>query len=468
MSNTVESLPEIVQKPVPGSSRVSTLRLGDVVEILITLIFTIVGEDAFGDLAYCPPTCWWGGSGIAKTKVINAVTRALTIGGAGVAVLKPEPGASSIERTSWKCLVASPASRGAGFFGSTPVPFATERGMRIGYPAPEWFDSFPKGPDGRPYGLVFIDEITCVEPRLISFLLESLADRGFNGSYLPGSIRMVAAANPAALAANGYDLPASVANRLGHFAFPVDVEAWHTHLRDRARMLKDGEKPITEAIAALDTLAEQHRMQALYMPELQVETELLTRFTAAAHHHAYGQPDPSSPQSGGPWPSFRTCTMLVDTLAAMRVRHNKASHMAAAMRAFCGDGFEKDYAQFRIANDLPDIEKILAGTSDWVPSPSRMDVSHLVVRAASEKLIGENKLLNGGDRTEITQRAARVWRLLRTMQQTGNADLTVSVAMTLLAEGLKVAGDTVADEVTSRASGLRAKATQTAKTARKP
>jgi hypothetical protein len=162
--------------------------------ILRAALFTPGPNDMWG-----LPILLWGLPGVAKTAVLRQL-----------AVEYDLP----IE-------VLSPACRGEGAFGVTPVP----ANGRMTYPRPDWTDRFEEA--GR--GIVFVDEINLAATHYAGALLGLLADRVLGSYQLPRGVRIVAAANPIDIAAasGGWDLSAPAANRVGHIDWRCpDVQVW--------------------------------------------------------------------------------------------------------------------------------------------------------------------------------------------------------------------------------------------------
>lgn len=75
--------------------------------------------------------------------------------------------------------------------------------------------------------LVFWDELTCLTPGHMAPLLDVVSSRVCGGVPLdPNRIAMIAAANPAEMAAGGWDLPPPMANRLTHLQYALDPAEW--------------------------------------------------------------------------------------------------------------------------------------------------------------------------------------------------------------------------------------------------
>ncbi|MFI6295697.1 ATP-binding protein [Nonomuraea sp. NPDC050790] len=70
-------------------------------------------------------------------------------------------------------------------------------------------------------GILFLDELTTAPPAVQAAMLRVVLERVVGDLALPASVRVVAAANPPALAADGWDLSAPLANRFVHLDWVV-------------------------------------------------------------------------------------------------------------------------------------------------------------------------------------------------------------------------------------------------------
>lgn len=73
---------------------------------------------------------------------------------------------------------------------------------------------------------LFMDELTSVPPIVAGPLLGVIQSRRSDSWTLPGSTRIIAAANPPDLAVGGYALQPAMANRWTHLTWNADADAW--------------------------------------------------------------------------------------------------------------------------------------------------------------------------------------------------------------------------------------------------
>ena len=70
-------------------------------------------------------------------------------------------------------------------------------------------------------GLLFLDELTTAPPAVQAAMLRVVLERAVGDLALPREVRIVAAANPPGIAADGWELSAPLANRLVHLDWRI-------------------------------------------------------------------------------------------------------------------------------------------------------------------------------------------------------------------------------------------------------
>ena len=273
------------------------------------------------------------------------------------------------------CRVLSPGTDGEGAFGVVPVP----DGGRITYPRPEWFDMF--GADGA--GLVVTDEVTTAPAMLQASIMGMLTERRVGAAKFPKRVRVIGACNPVALAANGFELTAPLANRFGHLDWPapeVDVvtAVWSNMIADE----------YTDDVPAYDAdidgwLAEEKRVKGLWTEAFSIAVGLVSSFLRAQPQMKNRCPDPSSGQASGPWPSDRTWEYAIRSLASASVHGLSDADSAKFTRGFVGDEAFVAFNAYREALDLPDVAALLDGKATFKHNPARLDRTAAVITAAA-------------------------------------------------------------------------------------
>lgn len=236
--------------------------------------------------------------------------------------------------------------------------------------------------DGRPAWLV-LDELTCAPRSVQAALLRVVQERQVAGVDLR-EVRMLAAANPADLAADGVDLSAATANRWIHVQWEIDVAAWAAGMRDG---WGDEQSPAT---ASARVLVARYILATRGAPTRPGDVPPLL----VLPRDAAGQ--------GGAWPSPRSWDAAARLLAA--VGGDPRSDLAqAAIGGAVGQAAATALLVWLAEQAIPDAEALLADPARH-PLPDRLDRVSAAVEAASAAAVAEH-----------AQRAARVdaaWTLL--------------------------------------------------------
>lgn len=139
----------------------------------------------------------WGPPGAGKTAILNAIAKANHLHLEQILASTKEP------------------PDFAGF------PFIDSGVMRLAPPA--WASNILRAyQETKRPSIAFFDEISTAAPATQAALLTTIIDRRAGETQLPMSTRMVAAANPPKIAANGWDMTAPMANRFTHLDWELD------------------------------------------------------------------------------------------------------------------------------------------------------------------------------------------------------------------------------------------------------
>jgi len=340
------------------------------------------------------PLLLWGLPGVAKSAILRQIAAEYNV---------------PIE-------VLSPAARGEGAFGVTPVP----EGGRMTYPRPDWTDKFVEA--GR--GIVFVDEINLAATHFAGALLGLLQDRVL-GSYRFGpGIRIFGAANPIDIAAasGGWDLSAPAANRVGHIDWPAPTAAeWSDWL-----LGEDG--AVTEVA---DPVAEELRVMALWPEAWGRARGIVTGFLSAHGTHLCALPKNGSAETSKAWPSPRTWEMAARALASADVHDLTEAERDEFVGAFVGEGAAGEIMEWLRSANLPDSADLLDGKlkRPWTINKARLDVTMAVFGSAVSCVVGTT------DAMLKKRRAEALWALLAQASESA-PDLIVTPARVLVREKL--------------------------------
>lgn len=202
-------------------------------------------------------------------------------------------------------------------------------------------------------GYLFLDELTTCPPAVQAAMLAVALDRTVGDMRLPDAVVIVAGANPADQAADGYDLAAPLANRFCHLAFGPTLDEFLTGLTTGWAA-----PPASRAIAADDLRRAAQRAG-------------VAGFIATRPDLMHAMPD-SAAAAGQAWPSPRTWTMTADALT--HVRDDDVAARSAIVYGLVGEGVGAEYITWQVNADLPDAEAVVADPSivDWSGRPDRV------------------------------------------------------------------------------------------------
>ncbi|GAA1596531.1 AAA family ATPase [Streptomyces globosus] len=192
------------------------------------------------------------------------------------------------------------------------------------------------------HGLLFLDELSSAPPAVQAALLRVVLERRVGSLVLPEGVRIVAAANPPASAADGWHLSPPLANRFVHLDWTHDP-------RTVARGMA-GTWPET-ALPAVDPA----RIPGAVARARGAVSGFLTARPGLVHH----MPNEAEAR-GRAWPSPRTWEMALRLLATGYAAGSSREALAAALPGAVGDGAGLELLAYLENLDLPDPDRVLA------------------------------------------------------------------------------------------------------------
>lgn len=335
------------------------------------------------------PMLFWGEPGVAKSDMIEDIGRSY---GLHVEVL-------------------SPGERGEGAFGVVPIPVARGKGHYITYPAPEWVLKLEEH-DGR--GIVFIDELNTAQGSAKPALLGLIQARRIAGEYLGSLTRVLGAANPPDDAADGGDLPASTANRLGHVTWVAPtVQAWSQWLVELGHE--------AQAAPALSAEAEEARVTQAWPEPFSEARGLVTGFLSAKAGMLHQKPSIDDPNLARAWPSRRTWYLAACALASAKVHTLQDYERFVMLEAFVGKAAAEEFSKWEIALDLPSAPDVLDGRVAFAHDPVRLDITRAVLNSCAV-------LVSDPQCPRRTERLSALWEILADMIEDQAFDLAMQAA----------------------------------------
>lgn len=291
------------------------------------------------------PVLLWGEPGIGKSATLGQLAAALDLPMETVIASIHEPS----DFSGLPIVGDDPAAQG--------VPMAP----------PDW--AVRTARTGR--GLLFFDELSSAPPAVQAALLRVVLERRVGSLPLPESVRIVAAANPPASAADGWHLSPPLANRFVHLHWTHDP-------RVVARGLAGTWPAVTVPAIRPD------RVAAALARARGVIAGFLAARPGLAHHM------PADAQGrGGAWPSPRTWEMALRLLVVADACGADREALGAALTGAVGDGPGIELLTFAEELDLPDPDRVLANPEAFaLPERGDRQLAFLtaVVAAVQAKL----------------------------------------------------------------------------------
>lgn len=253
-------------------------------------------------------------------------------------------------------------------------------------------------------GVIFLDELTTAPPAVQAALLRAVVDRAFGDLELdPEKVTLVAAANPPAEAAAGWDLAAPLANRFAHYWYPLMPEAWVEHFPrywGRPPTLRFGDAALSENAWS--------RARTLVAAFIRARPGLLFRL-----------PEDASEQ-GKAWPSPRTWDYCSRLLARVQQAQGRIADAVPMLAGCVGEGAALELASWLTELDLPDPEELLADPESY-RHPERGDQAYAVLSAVAQAALGRL----------TPERWHAAWRVLSAAAAVGGADIAAIPARQL-------------------------------------
>lgn len=319
------------------------------------------------------PVLLWGGPGTGKTSAVEALAARLA--------LPCETVIASIREPS-------------DFAG---LPIVRDDGVEMAPPA--WARRLAEHG-----GVLFLDELSTAPPAVQAALLRVVLERRVGDLALPDDVRVIAAANPADEAADGWDLAPPLANRFCHLDWPTDARRWVDGI------VSGFEAPVIASRDPERHAAEVPQARALVAAFIQHRPNLLS-----------GRPADLE-QAGRAWPSPRTWTMAADLIAVVRAANESDDVLSRLVAGAVGPGAAAEFVNWQRELDLPDPRLALEDPETF-EVPERGDRAYAALTSLAAVAIAD-----GSERAW-----ANAWRALAHATRERHADLAVMAVRTLIA-----------------------------------
>lgn len=253
-------------------------------------------------------------------------------------------------------------------------------------------------------GLLFLDELSTATPAVQAALLRVVLERKVGALQLPPGVRIVAAANPRASAADGWELSPPLANRFVHL--------YWVHDRD----------VVVRGLGGVWPRAELPRLDPAGLPEaVAFARRAVCGFLNARPTLIHRLPTTET-RRGGAWPSPRSWEAAMTLLAFGTAASVSRDVLALLVRGAVGDGPGLELLAHIDRMELPDPDSLLAdpGAAEL---PERGDLRQATLEAVVAAV---------GARPE-RERWEAGWAVLVRALETGAPDLLVAPAKALAA-----------------------------------
>ncbi|MCJ0874868.1 MoxR family ATPase [Streptomyces sp. AP-93] len=324
------------------------------------------------------PVLLWGEPGIGKTAALTQLAASLDLPLTTVIASVHEPSDFS----------------GLPIVGDDPA----EQGVPMA--PPDWAVRLVRA--GR--GLLFLDELSTAPPAVQAALLRLVLERRIGALQLPPEVRIVAAANPRASAADGWELSPPLANRFVHLQWTHDHEV------------------VVRGLGGTWPRATLPRLDPERLPEAVDFARRAVCGLLAARPKLVHQLPSGETRRGGPWPSPRSWEMTLCLIAFATAAGSSREVLSLLVRGTVGDGPGLELLASLDRMDLPDPEALLADPAAAV-LPERGDLRQAVLDGVVEAVRGRPE----------KSRWDAAWALLARALESGAPDLVVVPASTLAA-----------------------------------
>ncbi|MDR3034633.1 MAG: AAA family ATPase [Kitasatospora sp.] len=324
------------------------------------------------------PVLLWGEPGIGKTAALTQLATTLDLPLTTVIASVHEPS----DFSGLPIVGDDPAVQG--------VPMAP----------PQWAVELVRV--GR--GLLFLDELSTATPAVQAALLRVVLERKVGALQLPPGVRVVAAANPRASAADGWELSPPLANRFVHLYWVHDREV------------------VVRGLGGVWPRAALPRLVPERLPEaVALARRAVCGFLEARPTLIHRLPSTET-RRGGAWPSPRSWEAALTLLAFGTAASVSREVLALLVRGAVGDGPGLELLAHLDRMDLPDPESLLADPPS-AELPERGDLRQAALEAVVAAV---------GARPE-RERWEAGWAVLVRALENGAPDLLVAPATQLAA-----------------------------------
>ena len=278
----------------------------------------------------------------------------------------------------------------------------------------------------RGRSIAFFDEFSTASPALQAAALRPLTHYQVGALRLPESVSFVAAANPADVAAAGWELAAPTANRFVHVDWSLPLEVY-------GECLVTGDWPTLPVYDEVLDLAERTA----------AELVLVAGFLRARESQLSVIPK-TADERGRAFPTPRTWDYAA-RLSAFAQAVGASAHARRLLVAGCvGESTAHEYLAWVGSLDLPDPEDLLALPDSADFTRMRADRVYVVLQGVLAAVV----------RRSTPERWADAVRLCASAAASVGVDPAVPVVRALVRDGVRPSGASVPSEISVFAPAL--------------
>ena len=273
--------------------------------------------------------------------------------------------------------------------------------------------------------IAFFDEFSTASPALQAAALRPLTHYEVGSLQLPETVSFVAAANPADVAAAGWELASPTASRFVHLDWGMPLEVY-------AESMVTGVWPAMPVFDATDSALAVAREKTLVAGFLRTRESQLS----VIPKDAAGR--------GRAFPTPRTWEYAARLLGLARALGTHATVRRLLAAGCLGDAVAHEYLAWVAAQDLVDPEALLADPTAYDFSGLRADRVHVSLQAVLGAVVRDNAPQRWTNAVLLCARAA----------EAVGVDPAVPVVRALVRDGLRPAGAAVPPQIAVFAPAL--------------
>lgn len=302
-------------------------------------------EDTCSALAICltanVPVLLWGPPGVGKSTVIHETCTQLGLHCETIIASLCEP----------------------SDFAGLPIVDQTSTPPSAVMAPPGWATRLAALPTGE--GVQFFDEVSTASPSVQAALLRPVLDKRVGDLQLPQGIRTVAAANPTAIAADGWDLKPPMANRFCHLEWdlPASIVADGFSI-GWPKVTLSAPDPAVGDKALIDV---KRTMAAFFMRRSELVNNVPT----------------TDAEAGRAFPTPRSWEAAAKVYAVAIGTRANANTIRIVVAGCIGDTAAHEFLTYLHHLDLPDPEALLADPDAYAVPSDRGDLVYAIAASVS-------------------------------------------------------------------------------------